>query len=78
LPELSAGTPQPTSALASGHSLSISFAPPHTTSKRTAVTREDILQALEACRYNRTMAASYLGISRKTFYRKLEELDIKL
>ena len=42
------------------------------------ITREDILQALEGTRYNRTMAAAVLGISRKTFYRKLKELDIQI
>lgn len=42
------------------------------------VTREDILRALEENRYNRTMAAAALGISRKTFYRKLEEFQIEL
>ena len=48
------------------------------TSKKSPITRETILQALEDCHYNRTMAAAYLGVSRKTFYRKLEDLDIKL
>ena len=38
----------------------------------------DILRALEENRYNRTMAAAALGISRKTFYRKLEEFQIEL
>ena len=42
------------------------------------VTRDDILRALEETRYNRTMAAAALGISRKTFYRKLEEFQIEL
>ena len=41
------------------------------TSKKSPITRETILQALEDCHYNRTMAAAYLGVSRKTFYRKL-------
>ncbi len=45
---------------------------------RHVVTREDILRALEENRYNRTMAAAALGISRKTFYRKLEEFQIEL
>lgn len=52
--------------------------PPRSISGKTPVTRETILQALEDCHYNRTMAAAYLGVSRKTFYRKLDELDIKL
>lgn len=46
--------------------------------RRTSVTREEILRALEECKYNRTLAAYTLGISRKTFYRKLEELQIEL
>lgn len=46
--------------------------------RRQSVTREDILQALEECKYNRTLAAYALGISRKTLYRKLEEFQIEL
>ena len=46
--------------------------------KRQTVSREELLQALEHCRYNRTLAAAALGISRKTFYRKLEEYGIDL
>lgn len=42
------------------------------------LTREDLLKALEGTHYNRTMAAAVLGISRKTFYRKLEEFHIEL
>ena len=45
---------------------------------RQTVTREDILQALENCRYNRTLAAAALGVSRKTLYRKMEEYGIDL
>ena len=37
------------------------------------ITREDIQNALHICGNNRTSAARYLGISRRTFYRKLEE-----
>ena len=46
--------------------------------RRHSLTREEILQALENCRYNRTLAAAALGVSRKTFYRKLEEFGIDL
>ena len=52
--------------------------PQPTPRKRQVITREDILQTLEACKYNRTLAAYALGISRKTFYRKLEEFQIEL
>ena len=40
-------------------------------------TRERVEEALAACRYNRTKAAGYLGISRKTLYRWMERLDMK-
>ncbi|MBR6113665.1 MAG: sigma 54-interacting transcriptional regulator [Oscillospiraceae bacterium] len=52
--------------------------PARTRHRRQNVGREDILQALENCRYNRTLAAAALGVSRKTFYRKLEEYNIDL
>lgn len=52
--------------------------PPARAAQGRHVTREDILRALEENRYNRTMAAAALGISRKTFYRKLEEFQIEL
>src|SRR5699024_9065643 len=52
--------------------------PPARATQGRHVTREDILRALEENRYNRTMAAAALGISRKTFYRKLEEFQIEL
>ena len=40
-------------------------------------TRERVEEALAACRYNRTRAAAYLGISRTTLYRWMERLDMK-
>lgn len=47
--------------------------------KRTALlTAEQILHALEVCGGNRSAAARYLGIARKTFYRNLERLHITL
>ena len=36
------------------------------------ITRDDILRALEDTRYNRSLAANALGISRKTLYRTLD------
>ena len=39
--------------------------------------KELILRALDKCGNNRTAAAKALGISRRTLYRKLEELGIK-
>lgn len=66
------------SAISSSTAMPLPVVPPNTVSKRTSLSKEDIIEALEFCHYNRTMAASYLGISRKTFYRKLEELNIRL
>lgn len=42
------------------------------------ITREMILQVLEENHYNRSLAAKALGISRRTFYRKLEEFQIQI
>lgn len=42
------------------------------------ITRELILRVLEDQKYNRTRAANALGISRRTFYRKLAEYHIDL
>lgn len=44
--------------------------------RKAALTRDDLLQALAACSNNRSKAAEYLGISRRTLYRKLEQLNI--
>ena len=44
--------------------------------RRKRITEEDLLNALEACDGNRTQAATWLGISRKTLYRKLEQFGI--
>ena len=41
-----------------------------------AASREQILDALEKTKWNRTKAAQLLGISRRTFYRKLQEFDL--
>lgn len=69
---------QPASAPAMRPAPAAQPAPPPAASGKTAITKESILQALDYCHYNRTMAASYLGVSRKTFYRKLKELDVRL
>lgn len=45
--------------------------------KPSAIGREAVLKALELCGNNRSEAAKYLGISRRSFYRKLEELGMK-
>ncbi len=46
-------------------------------SKKTSeLSREEILNALEKCGGNRSKAAIYLGISRRTFYRKLDKLGL--
>ena len=44
--------------------------------KPSELTREEIISALEVCGGNRSKAAEYLGISRRTFYRKLEKLEL--
>jgi len=41
-----------------------------------AASREQILDALKKNKWNRTKAAQLLGISRRTFYRKLKEFDL--
>ena len=51
-------------------------AAPITRKKRQKFTRERLLEALEATGNNRSEAAVYLGISRRTLYRKLEEFGI--
>lgn len=43
---------------------------------RKKLTREDILNALEKCGGNKSEAAKYLGIARKTLYRNMEKLDL--
>ena len=44
--------------------------------KRKHFTKDDLLMALSACGGNRSEACKYLGISRRTLYRKLEEFGI--
>jgi transcriptional regulator of acetoin/glycerol metabolism len=39
--------------------------------------RERILQALQACNWNRVQAAKISGIPRRTFYRRLREYGIQ-
>jgi transcriptional regulator with PAS, ATPase and Fis domain len=45
-------------------------------SMECAASREQILDALEKTKWNRTKAAQLLGISRRTFYRKLKEFEL--
>ena len=45
--------------------------------KPSALKEEEIRNALEVCGNNRSEAAKYLGISRRSFYRKLEQLGIE-
>lgn len=43
---------------------------------RSQLTREQILEALEACEGNRSEAARRLGVARKTLYRNMERLGM--
>lgn len=45
--------------------------------KRKRLTKDDLLKALTSCGNNRSEASAYLGISRRTLYRKLEEFGIE-
>ena len=50
---------------------------PYTMKKKPSeLTREELVNALEVCGGNRSKAAEYLGISRRTFYRRLEKLGL--
>lgn len=51
------------------------YAPPRP-HRRKQFTKEDILAALTACGGNRSQAAEYLDVSRKTLYRKMEQFGI--
>lgn len=53
------------------------FAPSTTGIRPMQDERQRVLDALEAARGNRTLAARELGISRATLYRRLETLNIK-
>ena len=44
--------------------------------RRHLLTQDDILDALEKCGGNRSEAAQYLGVARKTLYRYMDRLDI--
>ena len=44
--------------------------------RRQKLNRDILLEALRICNNNRSSAAEYLGVSRRTLYRKLEEFGI--
>lgn len=44
---------------------------------RNILTKEKIEEALEACNGNRSEAARYLGVARKTLYRNMDKLGMK-
>jgi transcriptional regulator of acetoin/glycerol metabolism len=52
-------------------------APKDTASRHRRDERERILQALQACNWNRVQAAKISGIPRRTFYRRLREYGIQ-
>lgn len=66
----------PVSAPAAPAAPASSEAAPVIRKKRQKFTKERLLEALEATGNNRSEAAVYLGISRRTLYRKLEEFGI--
>lgn len=73
----SASAPTPYGTEIPGPALPASASPSASKSKkRKNITREALLEALAACDQNRSEASVYLGISRRTFYRKLEEFEI--
>ena len=45
--------------------------------KRYSLNESEILDAIRVCGGNRSAAAQYLGIGRKTLYRYMEKLGIK-
>ena len=50
--------------------------PPQVPGDTGLLTKEDILRALDVCGGNRSAAAKYLGIARKTLYRNMERLGM--
>ncbi|HEY8429037.1 MAG TPA: sigma 54-interacting transcriptional regulator [Sandaracinaceae bacterium] len=51
-------------------------APPASIEEYKDLEKRRILEALEACAWNRVRAAKALGMARRTFYRRLKEYDI--
>jgi len=49
---------------------------PLTGQQRQTREKEQILEALEACNWNKSKAARRLGIARRTFYRRLKNYEI--
>ena len=45
--------------------------------KPSALKEDEIRKALEVCGNNRSEAAKYLGISRRSFYRRLQQLGME-
>jgi sigma-54 dependent transcriptional regulator, acetoin dehydrogenase operon transcriptional activator AcoR len=50
---------------------------PHMPTVHKALTENEILHALQVCAGNRSAAARYLGIARKTLYRNMERLQME-
>ncbi len=50
---------------------------PIASSGKKAITKQDILSALEKTRWNKSKAAQLLGIARRTIYRRIKDFDIK-
>ena len=70
-----AAPPRPASANTQGGNSSSDNARPVRHHRK--ITEEMLLAALRSCGNNRSAAAEYLGISRRTMYRKMEEFGIE-
>jgi DNA-binding NtrC family response regulator len=70
-----AAPPRPASANTQGENSSSDNARPVRHHRK--ITEEMLLAALRSCGNNRSAAAEYLGISRRTMYRKMEEFGIE-
>ena len=75
LPSLAPGAPE--SGRASASRAAESARKAETLSSHRRSERERIIEALEACNWNRVKAAELSGIPRRTFYRRLREYKIQ-
>jgi transcriptional regulator of acetoin/glycerol metabolism len=76
-PRLSERAAKEPSSHASDHDSSSRRARKETLSRHRRDEKERIIQALQACNWNRVQAAKISGIPRRTFYRRLREYGIQ-